>query len=118
MKCYEAQAMISGYIGDMLTQQELREFIAHIDKCAKCREELDTFFMVDRAVRLLDSQKEESFDLRLLLEKDMKEKRRELRRSRRRKTALWIFAAVSVCAAALMLLEVYGIISVSDLLIW
>lgn len=56
MNCREAQRLVMPYINGELTDEELKEFISHIDSCENCREELEIYFMVDVGIRQLDEE--------------------------------------------------------------
>ena len=42
------------YINGSITDEELREFLKHIEGCEDCREELEIYFTVDVGIRQLD----------------------------------------------------------------
>lgn len=54
MTCQEAERLVTPYIRDELTGDELEAFLNHIDECPNCREELEIYFMVDVGLRKLD----------------------------------------------------------------
>lgn len=54
MTCREAQRLVMPYINGSITDSELKEFLAHIDTCPDCREELEIYFTVDVGIRQLD----------------------------------------------------------------
>ena len=54
MTCREAQRLVTPYINGSITDQELEEFLKHIDSCPDCREELEIYFTVDVGIRQLD----------------------------------------------------------------
>ena len=113
LTCKEAQSMIREYITGKLSGRDLERFIGHVRECRECYDELETFFMIDRAVRYLDEDTLHTFNLKSLLEKDLKEKERAVARRKRRR---WLFAAltgVTALLTALMLLDVFGIFQVS-----
>lgn len=108
MTCKEAQGLIRPYIADELPARELEHFIEHIRECGKCHDELETFFMIDRTVKYLDDGKEHSFNLKHLLEEDLREKEKALARRRRKRLLFACLAAAAVIAAALAALELAG----------
>ena len=55
MTCREAQRLVTPYINGSITDQELEEFLKHIDSCPDCREELEIYFMVDVGLKQLDN---------------------------------------------------------------
>ena len=54
MTCREAERLVMPYINGSLTDEELEAFLAHIDSCEECREELEIYFTVDVGIRQLD----------------------------------------------------------------
>lgn len=54
MTCQEAERLVTPYIKDELSGDELEAFLNHIDECESCREELEIYFMVDVGLRQLD----------------------------------------------------------------
>ena len=54
MTCRDAQRLVTPYINGSITDQELEEFLKHIDSCPDCREELEIYFTVDVGIRQLD----------------------------------------------------------------
>lgn len=56
MTCKEAESLVMPYIRDDLTDEELDEFLMHIEHCPECREELEIYFTVDVGIRQLDSE--------------------------------------------------------------
>lgn len=55
MTCKEAEGLIMPYIRDELTDEELSEFLEHIESCPECMEELEIYFTVDVGIKQLDS---------------------------------------------------------------
>ena len=54
MTCREAQRLVTPYINKEISDDDLAEFLKHIDSCEECREELEIYFMVDVGIRQLD----------------------------------------------------------------
>ena len=55
MTCQEAERLVTPYIRDELSGDELEAFLNHIDECPNCREELEIYFMVDVGLKQLDN---------------------------------------------------------------
>ena len=55
MTCQEAERLVTPYIRDELTGDELEGFLAHLEECRNCQEELEIYFTVDSGIRQLDS---------------------------------------------------------------
>jgi len=56
MTCKEVERLVMPYINDELTDEELGEFLEHMESCPDCREELEIYFTVDVGIRQLDSE--------------------------------------------------------------
>lgn len=62
MKCKEAEKMIPLFLEDELEDEDLREFMDHVEKCEECKEELTIQFLVLEGVARLE--KGNVFDLK------------------------------------------------------
>ena len=49
MDCKEAEKLIQPYVQGNMPEKEMEPFISHIRKCHTCHEELETYFIVNRA---------------------------------------------------------------------
>ena len=58
MNCLEAQKSITPFINDQLTMAQLNEFLGHIRECSECREELEVYYALLTAMKLLDEDKD------------------------------------------------------------
>ena len=47
MTCREAERLVTPYIQDKLSGDELEAFLEHLEHCRNCQEELEIYFMVD-----------------------------------------------------------------------
>ncbi len=56
MTCSKAQRLVMPYINKEISDEDLAEFVAHIDSCEECREELEIYFTVDVGLRQLDEE--------------------------------------------------------------
>lgn len=62
MTCKEAERMVTPYINDELDGDELQAFLAHLENCPNCQEELEIYFMVNAGLKQLD-QDSGTFDI-------------------------------------------------------
>lgn len=83
MKCEEALQKITPYIENRLQPRELEAFIEHIKQCPSCYDELETYYIVSRAVQYLDDEKQDTYNIMELLKRDIRMKEQGLRRRRR-----------------------------------
>ncbi len=54
MKCNETEQYIKLYIDDELTGAKLREFLAHIEGCPTCYEEMEINYLIKEALSRLE----------------------------------------------------------------
>ena len=62
MTCREAERLVTPYIQDKLSGDELEAFLEHLEHCRNCQEELEIYFMVDVGLKQLDTGKYISLD--------------------------------------------------------
>lgn len=110
MTCKECQSMVPDYLGNNLSDRELEEFIGHVRTCPECYEELETYFIIGLATRVLDESEDVSYDIKAMLLSDLREKEEMLVRKRRRRTFLIVFTCILLCVDILMTLHFQGII--------
>lgn len=55
MKCKEAEKLIPLFLDDELEDEDLKEFMDHIEKCEECKEELTIQFLVSEGVARLET---------------------------------------------------------------
>ncbi len=94
MNCSEAERMVSPYIKRTLSVTETEDFLDHIETCSACRDELETYFIVDRALEQLNEEGNASMDFRTLLDQDLKKTRNRITIWRIRRTILILAALV------------------------
>ena len=112
MDCKHAQSLIAPYIQDKLGPRELEEFILHVESCPECYDELETYFMLNRALQFLDEENGASYNLKSLLVKDLRAKKHRLAR-RRRRQKLWLaFCGLSILAHTLACMDASGVLKI------
>lgn len=72
MTCMEAQSHITEFINDQLDMTKLEEFLSHVNQCSECREELEVYYALLTAMKLLDEDKELSDNFHQELERKLK----------------------------------------------
>lgn len=83
MNCSKAESMIGKYINHALPLDDLEDFLAHIENCSSCYDELETHFIVHEAMQQLDAEDENaSMDFQHLLELDIKKSHVYIRKRR------------------------------------
>ena len=106
--CRQAEAMVTKYINHTLSTNELEDFLDHIEHCSSCYDELETYFIVHKAIQQLDEKEDGTvYNFRKLLEQDIHRPRRHIRQKKGLHfLSLLLFSTVLVSAAlfALVLL--------------
>ncbi len=59
MTCKEASSLVTPFITHQLDDDKMADFLDHIDSCAECRDELETYFMVVAGIRQLDNDSDD-----------------------------------------------------------
>ena len=108
MKCSEALSMVSPYVRRELSMQDTEDFLNHIEECQSCRDELETYFFVYKAIENLDdeTEKDTAMNFKTLLDQDLKHERHRvmLWRIRRIFLILGILASIALIAFGTLLL--------------
>lgn len=97
MTCKEMEKLVMPYINDDLTDEELQEFLEHMESCPDCREELEIYFTVDVGIRQLDSETG-NYNIRGALEAAVEQSRQRLQVVRLIKIARYAVSTLSVMA--------------------
>lgn len=80
MDCRTAQQKIMPYIQRTLPDEEMEEFLDHVDGCRECAEELEVYFTICYALQKLDQDDTESLDMKYFLKQDMTQARAHLQK--------------------------------------
>ncbi len=97
MNCDAAQKLIPEFLDDDLDNQELAEFLGHIDACPECKEELTIQFLVKVGMQRLEDGN--TFNLSRELDILLSESKKKL--SARRYLVLLSFSLEIAVAAML-----------------
>lgn len=73
MTCLEARKRIYDYLNNRLSDQELKEFLNHVESCHECMEELRITHMVYSGVASLDSDDDEGLNIDGIFRKNLQE---------------------------------------------
>ncbi len=86
MNCQTAESMVTRYIEHDLSVDDLEEFLEHVENCPSCYDELETYFIVHAAMQQLDEKSRDgTFDLRELLEEDIRKSKHYIMKMRFRR---------------------------------
>ena len=69
MKCLEIQHRMAAFIENQLDERDTEEFVAHIEGCESCREELAIQYLITEGMRRLEDGS--AFDLNKELEEKL-----------------------------------------------
>ena len=103
MTCKEAESLVMPYIKNELTDEELFEFLEHIEHCPECREELEIYFTVDVGIRQLDSETG-NYNIKGALETAIEQSREILEAVRLVKIVRYAVSTLSVMALIITVL--------------
>ena len=103
MTCKEAESLVMPYIKNELTDEELYEFLEHIEHCPECREELEIYFTVDVGIRQLDSETG-NYNIKGALETAIEQSRERLEAVRLVKIVRYAVSTLSVMALIITVL--------------
>ena len=105
MNCEEAKGYVDGYIKNVLPERKQEEFIKHVKACPECFQELETYFIVDVAMRYFDDNKEDTYDIRNLLQNDLDKRLKKRQRKKRMVVMLIILSIIFVLATIGLLVQ-------------
>lgn len=102
MNCKEVQSKILLFFEDELEIEQLELFLEHIEHCETCREELEVYYTLHVAMRLLEESNESSYhsNYQIDLERELyraRERCKKFHRRRLQKTILFLFLIVATC---------------------
>lgn len=100
VECEKAEKLIQAYVQNRLPEKEMEAFIEHVRNCPACYDELETYFIINHATRYLDNDEKQSYNLKGMLEEDLREKERTVRSKRKRN----IFFSVLIFVLTVLLM--------------
>lgn len=103
MTCFEAQSMITKYLNDELSYDELESFLDHISTCENCREELEIYYTLITGMKQLDEDKVLTSNFHKALEKKLMNSRNLLIRRQKKNFRKAIFLCVIVLIISMSL---------------
>ncbi len=111
MTCQEAERLVMPYIQGDLDDNQLEEFLEHIETCENCQEELEIYFTVDLGIRQLDSDAD-NFNIKGELEERLEESRQQVQRTRLFKIvqyAVNTLVVMSLTVMTVMQIRIWGL---------
>ncbi|MCD8338488.1 MAG: zf-HC2 domain-containing protein [Lachnospiraceae bacterium] len=104
MKCNEARRMVVPFVKKELSERDMEAFLNHVESCEDCMEELDTYFMVYKAIDAIDTGAHDEYDFKKLLAEDIRSAKRCIFR---RKVSKIFQGVVFAVAELLLVLSIY-----------
>jgi t-SNARE complex subunit (syntaxin) len=80
MNCKDFEKQIPFFQEEALTLKELKEFMAHIDECKECQEELAIHYLINEGILRLEDG--DAFDLQQIMDNHMERAMTQLKRRR------------------------------------
>ncbi len=104
MNCIDAQKLIPLFLDDDLDNHELSSFLAHVDSCPECKEELTIQFLVKVGMKRLEDGN--TFNLNKELENLLCDSRKKLHARKRLVLVSFVLeiAVASLSALCILLL--------------
>jgi hypothetical protein len=104
MKCDDAIKNMDRFVKHKMSTKEMAAFLAHIDSCPSCYEELETYYTVAVALHYLEKNEGEGYNIPLRLQHTLEEARKKVRREERYYRVLQVL--VILLTATLLILMV------------
>ena len=118
MTCAEARKDIEPYVKNELGEAETERFLAHIRTCRRCRDELETWFMIERTVEYLDLPEEPDTDpdFPAMLTREIEQKTQYLKRAGIRRRLRRVIIVLTMTMTALLLLDLLEVFKITSAL--
>lgn len=107
MDCKEFERKIPDFMDDSLEEKELNQFLAHMDSCEDCKEELSIQILVLEGVSRLEEG--DAFDLQNEIEKRIEDARSKQRMHHFLVRFAVTMLFVGILAAAIFVLLYFGL---------
>lgn len=101
MTCKEAEKMIPGFLEDSLTEDELADFLHHIETCEVCKEELSIQLLISEGMDRLEYGS--SFNLQESVERKLDLGQNRIRTGTKLKNVLYVLEILILCGLGICL---------------
>ncbi len=105
MTCLEAQSNIMAFIDGKLSDDEVVDFVRHMQSCRNCSEELEIYYTLIVGMRKLDNNEDLPQNFKLLLEEDLDKAKNKVQKAKRFKISTF---GVFFIAFVIVLFLFYG----------
>ncbi len=86
MNCRETQKNISLFLEKKLELEQLEEFLEHIECCNDCKEELEVYYTLYTAMRILEEDTNyKNISYKIDLKRELERAKEKCRRAKRKK---------------------------------
>lgn len=100
MKCLEIQHRMAAFIENQLDERDTEEFVAHIEGCESCREELAIQYLITEGMRCLEDGS--AFDLNKELEEKLQLTLKRMRYKKNVNRMMLSLEAASIVVVAIL----------------
>lgn len=99
MDCTRVQEQIMQFVNGQLPEEELEEFVEHIDSCKECYEELQISYSLYWGLKMLEREDIDSFHIQHALDEFMEKNREKIRKKQLLRRLLRLLAVLIVVIA-------------------
>ncbi|MDR0221764.1 MAG: zf-HC2 domain-containing protein [Lachnospiraceae bacterium] len=103
--CKDIMKLIPRYQAETLSTRELKAFLAHIDECKECQEELAIHYLINEGIMRLEDGA--AFDLPQIMEAHRARATTQLKRRSAMQMLVYVFEVLIVLAVITVLLLVF-----------
>lgn len=109
MECREAQSLITSFIEDALTDEQVEAFISHIEGCTECYDELEVHYIVMTGLRQLDNDDHNDNSFTVSLKQYLESKKLLLSRKSTRN----LHKKIAIIAGSIILAAILTVITIT-----
>jgi len=104
MNCELAKNYVDAYIKQTLPERIQEEFVRHVKECPQCFQELETYYIVDVTLNYFDNDKDDTYDIRGLLQNDLDKRLKKCQNKKLLIISLIVLVGIAVLFAVGVLL--------------
>ena len=104
MNCELAKNYVDAYIKQTLPERTQEEFVRHVKECPQCFQELETYYIVDVTLNYFDNDKDDTYDIRGLLQNDLDKRLKKYQNKKLLIISLIVLVGIAVLFAVGVLL--------------
>ena len=114
MNCAEAQGMIRPYLEKKMSDQQMQEFLDHIQHCPDCYEELEIYMAIFQTIKKADGHADpDDYNFERMMKQDIIRSRSYLRHKR-----FWRIGRLTVIAVAQVILIAVTAVWIGEKGLW